>query len=177
RLHQVVLARKRTRLAVAAKQYLDSLEHLGKTGAGVLDPIVIEIGRDYFGTKDLVQNVFLKRGIVWRQIKVVCAALVRQQFRREVFQDVQRKLDRVAHVQVFVITAVPSRGLPFAFDYSAHIDIAIREQLEILRLVIRADHRDDADRGKKSGRYRKIAGAAAQDFLDFSSGSFDRVVG
>jgi len=36
---------------------------------------------------------------------------------------------------------VPPRGLPFAPGNSAHVDVAIGEQLEILGLEIRSDHR------------------------------------
>src|SRR5579862_2504213 len=177
RLYQVVFAGKDARFAVAAKQYLDSLEHFHQAGPRLLDPIIEQIRNDDFGTVYLLQYVFLQGGIVRRKVQIVRATLIRQQFGREIFQYVERKRDGVAHVQVFVITPVPACRFALALDDSTHVDIPFGEQPHIFGPEIRTDHRDDTDRREKSRRNRKVAGAATQDFLDFSVGRFDRVVG
>src|ERR1700687_982906 len=75
-----------------------------------------------------------------------------------------------------MVAPVPAKRFAFLRFECAEVNSAIRQQLPVFGFEVRADHGDDADRGEKTRRHRKIARRAAERFLDTAACGLDRVV-
>src|SRR5579863_925077 len=97
-----------------------------------------------------------------REEDIIGTALVGEEVRGEIGEDVESEADRVADVHVLVIAAVPAEGRTVTHDHSAQIDAAFLEQPAMLAFEIAADGGNDADRRKEARGERKETGGTAE---------------
>src|ERR1051325_11249436 len=85
------------------------------------------------------------------------------------------KLQRVAHVDVFMIASAPVKGVAFVALKTLKIDLPLIESLDVILGKILTDNANDPHRSEKTRTEREVRSRAAEDALGRAERRLDRI--
>ena len=104
----VALAREQLGLRVVDAQEIDFGEQLEQRGAIAVDPMVHRVGADELDRMQLLEHARLQAGLDVREKHQLAVAVGLREARVELREHVELKIERVAHVHVFVVATAPA---------------------------------------------------------------------
>ncbi len=149
-------------LAVVEDHAVDFAHDLDEGLARRLDPQVHGVHGDEAGVGHLPAHPQLQLGLDVGEEKDIALARVLRELRREVLEDAEPRLQRLARVHVPSVDRAPEERLAREALHVADVDAARREHLKVLRVEVIADRPDDAHVVKQARREREVDGGAAE---------------
>src|SRR5437868_3063434 len=116
RLNEIRMFGQQSRFAVVNDKAVDAGENLLHFIESPFDPEVHCVADDELGIGHLIENLPLEHGIDIAKTDELCVSHRIGNYRIEVEQDVQLRVERIAVVQVEMIAPAPAEGLAPLLD-------------------------------------------------------------
>src|SRR6185369_17290075 len=137
--------------------HLDLRQNVAQRSEAGVDPVVHSITGDQPKTPELPQHLELHLGIDVAEKDILRVAVRFRQLGDEAGEHVEVQLDRVAHVEIFVIAAAPVKRVAARALEPLKVDAAAAEKLQILFGKIPADDAHDSHGGEEARAHAEIS--------------------